>query len=278
MKIEKLFDITGRVCVITGGGGLLGRIFAASVLEGGGIPVLLDIAQQAIDDSVDALKREFGSKIIFHSFLCDITSLEQISIVKNRLLECFGKIDILVNNAANNPKMENDAENIFRVSFTNMPLAIWNIDLAVGLTGTFLCSQIFGAVMEKQGSGVIVNIASDYGIIAPDQRIYKRDKYPEEDPIIKPVSYSVVKHGIIGITKYLASYWGNVGIRVNTLCPASVNNGQPLEFVKKISELIPLGRMSEPNEFKAAMLFLISDASSYMTGSTILLDGGRTII
>lgn len=132
--------------------------------------------------------------------------------------------------------------------------------------------------MEKQKEGVILNIGSDYGIIAPDQRIYKKEGISEDKQIIKPISYSIVKHGLIGMTKYLAAYWGDKGIRVNTLCPASLYNGQDEEFVNKLSQLIPMGRMSEPEEYICTILYMISDASSYMTGSTVILDGGRTII
>lgn len=147
----------------------------------------------------------------------------------------------------------------------------------VGLTGSFLCAKIFGTVMEKQGKGAIINISSDYGVISPNQSIYRKEGIPEEEQIIKPVSYSVVKHGLMGLTKYLATYWGKKGVRVNTLCPASLFNGQDEEFVKRISELIPMGRMSRPDEYPATVLYMLSDASSYMTGATVILDGGRTI-
>ncbi|MBQ3515794.1 MAG: SDR family oxidoreductase, partial [Lachnospiraceae bacterium] len=187
-------------------------------------------------------------------------------------------IDILINNAANNPKVEGGSKNLGATSFTDFPVDIWNEDIAVGLTGAMLCAQVFGSVMETQGKGVILNIGSDYGIIAPDQRIYRKDGIPEEEQIIKPVSYSVVKHGLMGMTKYLAAYWGKKGIRVNTLCPASLYNGQEEEFVSKISQLIPMGRMSDPEEYVCTILYMISDASSYMTGATVVLDGGRTII
>ena len=149
--------------------------------------------------------------------------------------------------------------------------------MKVGLTGAFLCCQVFGYEMEKQKQGVIVNISSDYGVISPNQNIYKKEGVPEEEQTVKPVSYSVVKHGIMGLTKYLATYWAKSGIRVNTLCPASLSNGQDEEFVKKISELIPMGRMSRPDEYPATVLYMLSDASSYMTGATVILDGGRTI-
>ena len=140
-----------------------------------------------------------------------------------------------------------------------------------------LCAQVFGEAMEKQNSGVILNISSDYGLIAPDQRIYRKEGIPDELQMVKPVSYSVVKHGIIGLTKYLAVYWADRGIRVNTLCPASLENGQNSQFVNKINKLIPMGRMSKPDEYVCTVLYMISDATTYMTGSTVVIDGGRTI-
>ena len=131
--------------------------------------------------------------------------------------------------------------------------------------------------MEKQGSGIVLNISSDYGLIAPDQRIYRKEGVPEEEQTVKPVSYSVVKHALIGLTKYLAVYWADKGIRVNTLGPASLENGQNEEFKEKISKLIPLGRMSRPDEYVCTILYMISAAATYMTGATVVLDGGRTI-
>ncbi len=154
----------------------------------------------------------------------------------------------MINNATNNPKVEGGSKNLGATRFHDFPVEIWNQDIAVGLTGAMLCAQVFGEVMERQGKGVILNISSDYGLIAPDQRIYCKDGLPEDQQTIKPVSYSVVKHGIIGLTKYLVVYWTDKGICVNTLCPASLFNGQDSEFVSKISKLILMGRMSNPDE------------------------------
>lgn len=209
-------------------------------------------------------------------FEADITDRDSLCGVRDALLAKYGHIDVLVNNAANNPKVEGGSKNLGAMRFHNFPVEIWDQDIAVGLTGAMLCAQVFGEVMEKQGEGVILNISSDYGLIAPDQRIYRKEGAPEEEQTVKPVSYSVVKHGIIGLTKYLAVYWADKGIRVNTLCPASLQNGQDEGFVSRISNLIPMGRMSNPDEYVCTVLYMISDASSYMTGSTVVLDGGRT--
>lgn len=269
------FKIDGKVIVITGGAGLIGRKHCEAVLEGGGIPVLIDIFQNSLDNVKNDFMREYPDKCV-EIFKADIVCKSELDAVKDKLIEKYGHIDGLINNAANNPKMEGGSKNMAAIQFHNLPLSIWNEDIAVGLTGAFLCAQVFGSVMEKQKSGVIINISSDYGLISPNQNIYKKDGVPDEEQIVKPISYSVIKHGIIGMTKYLATYWAKKGIRVNTLCPASLYNNQPDDFVNKISELIPMGRMSRPDEYPATILYLLSDASSYMTGATVVLDGGRT--
>lgn len=274
--LEKLF-LDGDVCVITGGAGLLGRKHAEAVLEGKGIPVLLDVSPTALEDAKEMLMWEYPQGEI-EIFEADITDKTGLRLIRDVLLEKYGHIDVLINNAANNPKVEGGSKNLGTTRFTEFSADIWNTDIAVGLTGALLCAQVFGEVMERQKKGVVLNIGSDYGIIAPDQRVYRKEGIPEEEQIIKPVSYSVVKHGLIGLTKYLAAYWGDKGIRVNTLCPASLYNGQDKEFVNKLSQLIPMGRMSRPEEYVCTVLYMISGASSYMTGATVILDGGRTII
>ena len=270
------FMITDKVVIITGGAGLIGRRHMEAVLEGGGIPVLLDLFEESLERAKAEYQEKYP-KAKIETYVADITNKECLEQIRDDLLEKYGHIDGLINNAANNPKMEGGSKNMGAIQFHNFPLNIWQDDIAVGLTGAFLCAQVFGTVMEKQGSGAVINISSDYGVISPNQNIYRKEGVPEEEQIIKPVSYSVVKHGLMGLTKYLATYWGKKGVRVNTLCPASLFNGQDEEFVKKISELIPMGRMSRPDEYPATVLYLLSDASSYMTGATVILDGGRTI-
>ena len=270
------FSIKGKVCVVTGGGGLIGMKHTEAILEGEGIPVLLDIAPGGMDRVKKSVLAEYSADRTVETFVTDITDRKALEKVRDELLAKYGHIDVLINNAANNPKVEEASKNLGPIRFHNFPVEIWNQDLAVGLTGAMLCAQVFGEVMEKQGSGVVLNISSDYGLIAPDQRIYRKEGLPEEEQTVKPVSYSVVKHGIIGLTKYLAVYWAGKGIRVNTLCPASLENGQNEEFVQKISKLIPMGRMSRPDEYVCTVLYMISDATTYMTGSTVVLDGGRT--
>lgn len=275
MTILEKFLIENQVCIITGGAGLLGQRHAEAVLEGKGIPVLLDIAEAALDKARERVLDKYPAGTI-ETYRCDITNEEELVDIKNKLLEKYGHIDILINNAANNPKMEETSANLGNIRFDNFPMNIWLDDIAVGLTGAFLCAKVFGQAMEEQKKGVVLNISSDLGIIAPDQRIYRKEGLREEDQTIKPVTYSVIKHGLIGLTKYLATYWANKNIRVNALCPAGVENGQNEEFMQKLTNLIPMGRMANVEEYQCTVLYMISEASSYMTGSTIIVDGGRT--
>lgn len=269
------FRIIGKVCIITGGAGLLGRQHAKAVLEGGGIPVLLDISDEALTCAKEYLMNDYPDSQI-QIYKTDITNESELEFVKKELLNEYGHIDILINNAANNPKVEKQSENLGNIRFDNFPITIWMDDIAVGLTGAFLCAKVFGKAMEDAGKGVILNISSDLGIIAPDQRIYRKDGIAEKDQMIKPVTYSVIKHGLIGLTKYLATYWADKNIRVNTVCPAGVENGQDEDFVRKLTNLVPMGRMANVDEYQCTVLYMISDASSYMTGSTVIIDGGRT--
>lgn len=274
MLLDK-FSIVGKVCIITGGAGLLGRQHARAVLEGGGIPVLLDISEETLIYAKEYLMNDYPDSPI-QIYKVNITNESELDLVKKELLNQYGHIDILINNAANNPKVENQSENLGNIRFDNFPIKIWMDDIAVGLTGAFLCAKVFGKAMEDVGKGVILNISSDLGIIAPDQRIYRRDGIAEKDQIIKPVTYSVIKHGLIGLTKYLATYWADKNIRVNAVCPAGVENGQDKDFVRKLTNLVPMGRMANVDEYQCTVLYMISDASSYMTGSTVIVDGGRT--
>lgn len=273
--LQEKFSIAGKICIITGGAGLLGRQHSIAVLEGGGIPVLLDISEEALKSAADFLKKRYDNAVI-ELYRTDITDEADLLEIRDDLLRKYGHIDILINNAANNPKMEEQSANLGNIRFDNFPMRIWEDDIAVGLTGAFLCAKVFGGAMEQASSGVILNISSDLGIIAPDQRIYRKEGIPEAEQTVKPVTYSVIKHGLIGLTKYLATYWAGRGIRVNAVCPAGVENGQDSEFVKKLTNLVPMGRMANVDEYQCTVLYMISDASSYMTGSTVIIDGGRT--
>ncbi len=267
------FDLTGRVAVITGGGGLLGRQHAAAIASAGGIPVLWDCVIDSPGLDVDSLQSTFGPGASIQKV--DITSEESVKTATQEIMARYGKIDILINNAANNPKMENSSGLEFS-RLENFPLFQWEADLNVGLKGAFLCARIIGALMAQRGSGVIINIASDLAVIAPDQRLYRREGAPENEQPVKPVTYSVVKSGLIGLTRYLATYWCDQGVRCNALSPGGVENGQPANFMDKLSRLIPMGRMARHDEYQGALLFLCSDASSYMNGQNLVVDGGRS--
>lgn len=273
IEAERLFDLSGRVAVITGGLGLLGRQHAEVIASAGGIPVLADIRVDDVDSAAVISSGRLGPSAC--AIAVDITRPESVRELLADVLERFERVDILINNAANNPTMHPGSE-AGTSRFEGFPLAQWDADLRVGLTGAFLCSQVFGAEMARRGSGVIVNVASDLAIIGPDQRIYRKDGLAPDEQPAKPVTYSVVKTGLLGLTRYLATYWAEAGVRVNAISPGGVYDGQDDAFVKRLANLIPLGRMANVDEYRGAILFLCSDASSYMTGANLVVDGGRT--
>lgn len=268
------FSMEGKVVIVTGGAGLLGKRHSEAVAESGGIPILIDINGDAAKTASKDISARFN--IPSMGLEVDISKKDNICEALDLVLREFGRVNVLINNAANNPGFQTDCLDTSWSRFENFPVEIWDADIMVGLTGAFLCSQIFGRNMAEQGGGVILNISSDLGLIAPDQRLYKKPGLPDEMQPVKPVSYSVIKHGIIGLTKYLATYWADRNVRANALCPGGVFNDQPEDFVLKITNLIPLKRMARVDDYKAAVIFLISDASSYMTGQTLVIDGGRT--
>lgn len=272
----EMMKLSGKTVIITGGAGLLGEMHAEAIAEAGGIPVIIDINESKINVVTKEIKDKYNIECL--GFNSDITNAEDLEKCKSEILSKYGSIDILINNAALDPKVTKDQSGKSLNRLEDFDLVQWNLELTVGLTGAFLCTQVFGAEMAKNKSGVIINVSSDLGIIAPDQRLYRKENAPESEQPVKPVTYSVIKHGLIGLTKYITTYWAKDGVRANTLCPAGVYNNQPQEFVDKISDLIPMGRMANKVEYKAAILFLASDASSYMNGQTLIIDGGRSII
>lgn len=275
MSTMDKFQIKDKVIIITGGAGLLGKKHAEAVLDGAGIPILLDISESALDNARKELQEKYPARNI-EVYQADITNGKELITIAKELSEKYSHVDGLINNAANNPKVEGNADNMKNIRFENFPLDMWLDDISVGLTGAMLCAKVFGNIMARQGKGVILNISSDLGIIAPDQRIYRKEGLAEEEQMVKPVTYSVIKHGLLGLTKYLATYWAEKGVRANALCPGGVFNGQNEEFLVKLENLIPMGRMADIEEYKATILYMLSDASAYMTGSTVIVDGGRT--
>jgi NAD(P)-dependent dehydrogenase (short-subunit alcohol dehydrogenase family) len=270
--MKDLFDLTAKRAVITGGAGLLGFEHAAALIEKNCSVELWDLSEDGLKKSASRLALEFESPSI--SYRCvDITVEKEIIDALKVMSE---DIDILINNAALNPTFGGNS-NLENKSLENYSLVSWNNELSVGLTGAMLCSKHLGAAMAANGKGVILNIASDLSVIAPDHRIYEDPQLAKEVQFRKPVSYSVIKSGLIGLTKYLATYWSAEGVRVNALSPGGVYDNQNPEFVEKLTNLIPLGRMARKEEYRGAIQFLCSDASSYMTGQNLIIDGGRTV-
>jgi NAD(P)-dependent dehydrogenase (short-subunit alcohol dehydrogenase family) len=268
------FDMTDRVVIITGGGGLLGRRHGAAVARAGAKPVLVDIRQEKVSDAAAQLREQFG--VDCFGVQADITNEASVRALLDSVTQRYGRVDVLINNAANNPTVGQSAPTAEWTRLENFPLSAWELDIAVGLTGAFLCSQIIGAEMARRGRGVIINIASDLAVIAPDQRLYERPDRAAENQPVKPVTYSVVKTALIGLTRYLATYWADRGVRANALSPGGVYDGQPEDFVARLATRIPLARMADVSEYEGAILFLASDASSYMTGANLVIDGGRS--
>ena len=271
------YKLSGKTALITGAGGMLGREHARALLESGAMVVLTDISKT----SLAIVQRELvaaADKTRIITEVMDVSSRSSILNVSKKLYEKKIRIDILVNNAAIDPKVNTNT--IVQTSrLENFPMEQWETQISVGLTGAFLCSQIFCSKMaaDRKG-GVILNIASDLSVFAPDQRLYhERGLTPDQQPV-KPVTYSVIKTGLIGLTRYLASYWADAGVRANALSPGGIYTGQSEEFVMRLTSLIPLGRMAVADEYRAAVQFLCSDASSYMTGQNIVMDGGRSVL
>lgn len=275
-RVQTLFDLSGRVAIITGGAGLLGYHHGAILAAAGAHVVLLDLV--AANPALRAEQLQLAHGPVCLGLATDITSEHSLEQARDHILAKFGRIDILINNAANNPKVEDQKPGQPWSRLEHFPLETWNADIAVGLTGAFLCSRIFGAEMVKRNSGVILNVSSDLGVIAPDQRLYRKEGLPEDQQPVKPVTYSVVKTALIGLTRYLATYWTAHNIRVNAISPGGVANNQPDEFTAKLHQLIPMARMAHKDEYQGAILFLCSDASSYMTGQNLIVDGGRSVL
>ena len=273
MKIQEKFDLTGRVAVVTGGVGLLGAEFCRTLAEAGAAVAVVDLNESASQAVAESLTKS-GYKSL--SVPADITQPESVNAVVESVLSAFGRIDVLVNSAALDPKFDPDAVNkgITPGAFEDYPLDLWNAALDVNLTGMFLMTQACVRLMIDQGKkGSIINICSTYGLNGPDQRIYVKEG---KRVAFKPVYYTVTKAGVMGFTKYLAAYYAETEIRVNALTPGGVFNNHEDYFVNNYSAKTILGRMAKKDEMNGALLFLASDASSYMTGNNVVVDGGWT--
>lgn len=264
----ELFSLKNKTAIVTGALGLIGKEHCKALTDAGANVILADIDELKCTKFANTLStKSIGAAL-------DVTNPESIKNLRDKVLEKFGHIDILVNNAAINDMFEDPKAASEQSKFENYPLELWQKSVDVNLTGVFLCSQILGTVMAKQKSGSIINIASTYGITAPDQSLYINADGSQT--FFKPPAYSATKGAVIMFTKYLAAYWGKDGVRVNALSPGGVENNQDEFFVEKYSAKTPLGRMAKPTDYKGALIFLASEASNYMTGANLVVDGGWT--
>lgn len=263
--ISNLFDLTGKISLVTGGAGLLGSEHAIALLDQGATVILADKNLESCREKVSKLQSENYDKV--ESLELDVTSKKSWEEALNHILKLHGKIDILVNNAGftNQSKSKN-----FDSSFENFPLEDWNNILQVNLTGCFLGCQVIGGQMLSQSKGSIINIASLYGVVSPNHKIYPGTG------ISQPVAYSVSKHGVVALTKYLATLWAEKGVRVNSLTPGGIWNGHKGLFLERFQQLNPIGRMSDKSELRGGIVYLASEASSHVVGHNLIIDGGWT--
>lgn len=266
------FSLAGRVAVVTGAAGLLGREHAAALASAGAAVALGDL-----DGTVAALVAEevgaehdvlaFGGKL-------DVTDERSVCAFRDAALDRFGQVDVLVNNAAVDDKVESPSLGVDAARVEEYPVEAFRRTLDVNVTGVFLCSRSFGALMAAQGHGSIVNVASTYALVGPDQGLYVSPEGARK--IWKSPAYPASKGAVVAFTRFLAATWGGDGVRVNALCPGGVENGQEPWFVDAYGRRTPLGRMARPDDYRGALVFLASDASAYMTGACLVVDGGFT--
>jgi NAD(P)-dependent dehydrogenase (short-subunit alcohol dehydrogenase family) len=265
------FDLGGRTAVVTGAMGLIGRELCEGLLEAGAHVVLTDLDGDACRRRAEELSFRFPGAA--RGFGLNVTDPDSLIALRDAVTAHGQRIDVLVNSAAVNDVFdEGRAAELSR--FETYPLAQWKRALDVNLTGTFLACQVLGTVMAQQGSGSIINIASTYGLVGPDQSIYKRDDGSQA--FWKSAAYPATKGGVVNFTRFLATYWAEKNVRVNVLCPGGVEAGQEPHFIRNYSARTPLGRMAKASEYRAPVVFLASDGSSYMTGATLVVDGGWT--
>jgi NAD(P)-dependent dehydrogenase (short-subunit alcohol dehydrogenase family) len=267
LKNDDLFNLIGKVAVVTGGAGLLGQVFCQALVTAGANVAIIDIDKNKADEIARKINKEKNQKVL--AFACDITSPESVSAMVNEVVNQLGRIDILLNNAAS----KGSNLDHFFAPFENYSLQTWREVMAVNIDGLFLVAQSVGKQMKAQGGGSIIQISSIYGVVAPDQRIYEGSEYNGR-AINTPAVYSVSKAAVLGLTSYLSTYWADSKIRVNTLTPGGIASGQNSEFNNKYSNRVPLGRMGQASELTGALIYLASDASSYVTGQNIIIDGG----
>lgn len=269
---QSLFSLEKRVAIVTGAVGLLGKNHCRALAGAGADVVAVDLDGDKAEEFGAELRAAFCRDAL--GIQTDVRRPESIRRLRDAVLERFGRIDILVNNAAINDMFENPSAAAELSKFENYPLELWQASLDVNLTGTFLCCQILGAEMARQMRGSIINVASTYGMVAPDQRLYRAPDGTQG--FYKSAAYPATKGAVLALTRFVAAYWGEKGVRANALSPGGVENSHADFFVEAYAQRTPLGRMATPTDYQGALLFLASDASAYMTGANLVVDGGWT--
>lgn len=266
--MKNILDLSGKVVVVTGGTGLLGNLYCRRMAEAGASVIVADLDQKGCTDLANEIMKDTGSRA--EGIAVDLADEGMVRQWAKHIISIFGTVDVLVNNAA--AKSPN-----FFAPLDKFPIDDWNKVMSVNVTGIFLTVRELGSLMATRGKGSIINVSSIYGVVGPDQRIYEGSWYEEMGGAINtPLIYSATKGAVISMTRYLATYWGPKGVRVNTLTPGGVSSGQNTVFNKKYSSRVPMGRMAEAEEMVGALLFLASDASSYVNGQNLIVDGGWT--
>ena len=271
MSVSK-FDLSGKVVLVSGGSGFLGAQFSKALVESNARVVAADV-RSPDESGAKSLWAALLNSSIFYEHV-DVASVSSVRKLVDAVKTRHKAVDVLINCAAIDPKFErDDKEALAAQRFTSLQRENWQQSLNVNLTGTFLLTQAVCRLFEAQGEGNIINICSTYGLVGPDQRIYNEG---DEAVFVKPVTYSVTKAAILGFTRYLAAYYRGQNIRVNALTPGGVQRDHDADFIRRYSAKTILGRMARPDELDGAIVFLASDASSYMTGANLIVDGGWT--
>tara|TARA_B100000886_G_scaffold333211_1_gene286864 strand:- start:1704 stop:2507 length:804 start_codon:yes stop_codon:yes gene_type:complete len=267
--MENIFDLSEKIIVLTGGTGLLGSEYTNTLLNAGATVIIADLKKTNPKGKADLLNKEFKNKI--YGIDCDVGEENEVINLFKYVSKTFGKLDVVINNAAATGEHLMREGEVF-TSFEDSDLSVWEKTLKINLTGMYLVAREAGKLMLKNSSGSLINVSSTYGVVGPDHRIYKDMKFNSL------ASYAAAKAGVHGLTRWLSTYWGEQGIRVNTLVPGGVENNHDPEFIKRYSFRTPLGRMARPKDFSGIILYLSSEASRYSTGQQFFVDGGWTAV